>query len=57
MKDTVRVQHPILQELKFPKNNLITLDTSTFNTESASECYKAVQKALGDAKGKEKTWE
>lgn len=47
MSDTVKIQHPILQELNFPRKNLITLDISTFNTDSASECYMAIQKALG----------
>lgn len=47
MSDTIKIQHPVLQEINFPRKNLITLDISTFNTESASECYLAVQKALG----------
>ena len=47
MIDTVRIQHPVLQEINFPRKNLITLDISTFDTDSASECFKAVQEALG----------
>lgn len=47
MSDTVRIQpHPVLQEIKFPKRNLITLDTSKFDADSAEECYEAVQRAI-----------
>ena len=47
MSDTVRIQpHPVLQELKFPRRNLITLDISKFDPDSAEECYKAVQAAM-----------
>ena len=46
MNDKIKVQHPILQELKFTKTNLILLDTSKFDYNSAEECFKAVQSAI-----------
>lgn len=39
--------HPVLKELRFPKRTLITLDITKFDTNSATECFVAVQNALG----------
>ena len=44
--DRVVIQHPVLQEIKFPKTNLIMLDISKFNPDSYTQCYEAVQQAL-----------
>ena len=55
MSETVKIQpHPVLQELKFPRRNLITLDISKFDPDSAEECYKAVQEAIRGMNNEEK---
>lgn len=46
--ETIKIKpHPIITEVKFPKTNLITLDTTTFDYESATECFTAVRNAMG----------
>jgi len=53
MNNKIKIQHPVLQELKFPKTNLILLDTSKFDYNSAEECLKAVQKAIKEKEDNE----
>lgn len=55
MDDSIKiVPHPILQELKFPRKTLITLDITKFDPDSAEECYKAVQEAIRGMNNEEK---
>lgn len=38
--------NPTLQKLEFPKTNLIVLDITKFDPNSATECFTAVQNAI-----------
>lgn len=54
MDDSIKiVPHPILQELKFPRKTLITLDITKFNYESATCCFTAVRNAITEQLGGE----
>lgn len=52
MDDKIKIQpHPVLEELKFPRKTLITLDITKFNYESATCCFTAVRNAIHDQLG------